>query len=321
MNPARAIASPARLKQAGILGMNCRNHLYIGALNPRALYPRVDDKLKTKLLLKEAGIAAPRLIGCLKFQHAVKHWQDVVGDNREFVLKPAKGAGGKGIVVVTGRDGDTMVRASGEHFREADMQRHLANLLSGLYSLGGQRDVALFEERIHPHDDFEPFSYRGIPDVRIIVYRGCPVMAMIRLSTRRSDGKANLHQGAVGVGLDIGSGRANHAVLLNRVVDRHPDTGIGFGDLTVPQWEEHLLLATRSADIAGLGYLGADIILDPRTGPLVLELNARPGLAIQTANRCGLRGRLDAIDRALPAKTSAASERVALARTLFGGGD
>jgi D-alanine-D-alanine ligase-like ATP-grasp enzyme len=38
----------------------------------------------------------------------------------------------------------------------------------------------------------------------------------------------------------------------------------------------------------GLGYLGADIVLDHRQGPLLLEANARPGLAIQIANGQGL---------------------------------
>jgi hypothetical protein len=57
------------------------------------------------------------------------------------------------------------------------------------------------------------------------------------------------------------------------------------------------------------------MVLDADLGPLVLELNARPGLAIQIANGRGLRGTLDAIDKADLANLDPAA-RAALIRSI-----
>jgi len=59
-----------------------------------------------------------------------------------------------------------------------------------------------------------------------------------------------------------------------------------------------------------------DLLIDRTRGPLMLELNARPGLAVQLANRDGLQRRLELIDRSLAPGLSGA-ERVALACSLF----
>jgi alpha-L-glutamate ligase-like protein len=163
--------------------------------------------------------------------------------------------------------------------------------------LGGKDDIALIEHLIEFDEIFNDFSFEGVPDIRVIVYRGYPVMSMMRLSTSQSDGKANLHQGAVGVGIDITTGKAISAVQFNRTVKVHPDTQKELMLLEVPYWNEILTLATRAYDITKLGYLGADIVLDKTHGPMLLELNARPGLAIQIANGSGLLNRFKIIDK------------------------
>ncbi|MCV6604657.1 MAG: alpha-L-glutamate ligase-like protein, partial [Porticoccaceae bacterium] len=143
-----------------------------------------------------------------------------------------------------------------------------------------------------------------------------PVMAMLRCSTRESDGKANLHQGAVGVGVDIVSGTSICAVQHNCNVERHPDTGHSFDGLSIPQWSKILKLAAGCFEMTGLGYLGADVVLDSKRGPLILEINARPGLAIQIANRAGLRKRLQEIDLLKPGPRDVDS-RIADSKRLF----
>ena len=45
-----------------------------------------------------------------------------------------------------------------------------------------------------------------------------------------------------------------------------------------------------------MGYLGVDIVIDATAGPLMLELNARPGLNIQIANQEGLVHRLRSVE-------------------------
>ncbi|WP_136067707.1 alpha-L-glutamate ligase-like protein [Modicisalibacter radicis] len=308
-------ASPGRLKAKGIIGMNRRNIRYIGRYNDRRLYPLVDDKLKTKLLATQHGITTPALIGTIATQFDVKRIGAMVEAHPGFVIKPAKGSGGKGILVIEHHDGEGYVKPSGHRLQHEDLQRHVSNILSGLYSLGGTPDVALVESLIAFDETLAAYTYEGVPDIRVIVFQGYPVMAMMRLSTAASDGKANLHQGAVGVGLDIASGHALRGVQFDRPRSDHPDTGHELASLHVPDWEVLLRLAASCYEMTGLGYLGTDMVLDRHNGPMLLELNARPGLAIQMTNGEGLRPRLDLIERQTPGVGVA--ERVAFARHHF----
>lgn len=272
--------------------MNKRNVYYIAQHNPRHLYPTVDDKLQTKELCHSHDIAVPKLLGVCRIQQHTKDLIEFLKPYDQFVIKPAKGSGGKGILVVSGRDGDYFIKPSGVKVSHQELRRHVSNILSGLFSLGGKTDNALIEEMVQFTDDFNGFSYEGVPDIRVILFKGYPVMAMTRLSTHASDGKANLHQRAVGVGLSIKTGKAISAVQNNTPLKHHPDTGRVLTELIIPDWQQVLVLASRSYEVSGLGYLGVDIVLDRHRGPLLLELNARPGLAIQMANQAGLEPRL-----------------------------
>ncbi|GAL05367.1 alpha-L-glutamate ligase family protein [Photobacterium aphoticum] len=221
-------------------------------------------------------------------------------------------------MIVKHKDG-IYVKPSGAEINREDVERHITNTLAGLFSLGGKNDVAMVENLIQFDDVFDGFSYEGVPDVRVIVFKGYPVMAMMRCSTAASDGKANLHQGAVGVGIDIATGKAIRAVQFNQPIERHPDTDRLLSELSVPNWEKLLTLASSAWEMTGLGYMGTDMVLDKSKGPMVLELNARPGLAIQIANGCGLLPRLKHIENlGTPAKPLTPEERVAYAAEQFG---
>src|SRR5262249_8259025 len=155
---------------------------------------------------------------------------------------------------------------------------------------------AILQQRVRLHPDFEPIAYKGIPDIRVILYRHEPAMAMLRLPTKASNGRANLHQGGIGTGVDLSSGLTHHAVQRNRFVLEHPDTGVAVVGRRVPHWKEVLDTSRRVAEAVGLGYVGVDIVIDAEQGPMLLEANARPGLAIQIANARGLLPRLAEID-------------------------
>lgn len=317
-------ASPKRLREQGVVGMNKRNVFYIAQHNPRHLYPTVDDKLQTKKLCHEHDIAVPKMLGVCRVQPHVNQLPEFLQPYTQFVIKPAKGSGGKGILVISGRDGDDFLKPGGQRVTIKELQRHVSNILSGLFSLGGKPDNALIEDMVQFTEDFEGFSFEGVPDVRVILFKGYPVMAMTRLSTHASDGKANLHQGAVGVGLSIATGKALSAVQYDRPITHHPDTNRELLELVVPNWTELLVLSSRAYDVSGLGYLGVDIVLDKRHGPLLLELNARPGLAIQIANRAGLEPRLQWVleqekhaEVAVPRIERSASEKVSLAMSAM----
>lgn len=311
--------SPFKLAKIGIMGMNVRNCRYISPYNPRDLYPLVDDKLKTKKIALKYGVTVPNLIGCIRHQYEVGDFAKLIGDRTEFCVKPAQGSGGKGILVIVGRVGDKYIKPNHQEVSILDIERHISNILAGLFSLGGKLDKVLIEELIHFDNVFDGYSYEGVPDTRVIVFRGFPVMSMMRLSTARSDGKANLHQGAVGVGLCLNTGRAIRAVQFNSPVQQHPDTGKNLYELRVPHWDKVLKLASSCYEMSGLGYIGTDIVLDRDKGPMLLELNARPGLAIQIANAAGLLPRLRKIEKLLeddPRMT--AEEKIEYSKKNFG---
>jgi alpha-L-glutamate ligase-like protein len=305
-----------RLDEAGVLGINRRNAEYTLIYNQRRLYPLVDDKLLTKELARKAGAAVPELYGVIATQREVKTLGAIVGMRQDFVIKPARGFGGEGIVVIAERSRGAYRTASGTVMEEGQLAFHVSGILSGIYSLGGQPDKALIEYRVKFDPVFEAITFRGVPDIRIVVFLGVPAMAMVRLPTRASDGKANLHRGAIGTGVDIATGRTLTAVWRNSVVTEHPDTGSPVAGVAIPGWPALLDLAARSYEMTGLGYQGIDIVLDRDLGPLILELNARPGLNIQIANRAGLHKRLAAVE-ANRARLATVADRVAFAVEHF----
>ena len=284
-----------RLREAGVLGINQRNADYVLPNNPRRFYPLVDDKEKTKKLAITAGIAVPDLYHVIEIERQIKDLPMIIEPYQEFVVKPACGSGGDGIIVIKGRRKGLYRRASGLLMHEAELQYHVSNVLSGMYSLGGQSDKCLIEYMVKFDDVFSNVTYLGVPDIRIIVFLGVPVMAMVRLPTRMSDGKANLHQGAIGAGIDINSGKTLTAVWKNDIITEHPDTGYDVSGVQVPHWDTMLEIASRCYELTGLGYQGIDLVLDKDKGPLMLEVNARPGLNIQIANGSGLLHRLEKV--------------------------
>lgn len=307
----------AGLRRAGVLGLNCRNSEYTLKYNKRRFYPLVDDKVLCKQRMKERRLPVPDLIAVVEFNSQASHLEELIGDNNEFVIKPANGSGGNGILVITDRKADYFLDSDSKLVLKEDLAHHLTNVIGGLYSLGGQPDVAMIESLVHFDPLFAQLTYHGVPDIRVIVFKGYPVMAMTRLPTRMSHGKANLHQGAIGAGIDLASGITLGGVSGNNLVETHPDTGHAIEGFRVPHWDRIMSMAAQCYEAVELGYLGVDIVLDRDHGPLILELNARPGLNIQLANRRGLRSRLDAVE-ALGSRHELPDERVAWSLRNFG---
>jgi alpha-L-glutamate ligase-like protein len=276
------------LRKFGIVGMNGRNLDFVGEHNRRKFYPVADSKLITKKLAQSVGINVPELYGVIEFQHDVKRFAEIVKDHSSFVIKPVRGSGGEGIIVIKDRAYNGYRKASGDILDMADIKYHLQNILSGMFSLGGQPDSALIEQTVEFDPIFSDITYQGVPDIRVIVRREKPLMAMLRLPTKASDGKANLHMGGIGAGIDMESGITTTAVQYNRYIERHPETGVLLAGHQIPNWQTILEIAVKMQQISGLGYVGVDIVLDRRFGPMILEINARPGLAIQIANAKGL---------------------------------
>lgn len=306
-------------KGSQILGMNARNLKYIRPNNLKRSIRIADDKMLSKRILKKGDIPVPKLIAKVKNHEDLENF-DWTRLPNGFALKPNRGLGGEGILVVYGKKKgrpDAWVKADGAMVTIEDLKNHIRGILDGNFSLSETPDTAFFEERVKLLKLFKPYSYKGIPDIRVIVYNKVPVMAMLRLATKESRGKANLQQGAIGVGIDLATGVTTTAIQgKGRTIEYVPGTRLLLSGVKIPYWKEILELAVKAQEVSGLGFLGADVTIDKERGPVFLELNARPGLSIQIANMTGLKKRLERVD-GLNIKTIKRGVKVGM--NLFGG--
>jgi len=315
-------------KRKEILGLNRRNQYYIRRLNPRKGKRIADNKLLTKKVLAQLNIKTPEVYKVIRHRSQVPFidWDSLP---KSFVLKPNRGSAGAGILVFYGKKKGqkAWIRPNGQIMTSSDISRHVEKILEGRFSMGGRKDIAIFEQRVVNHPILKPYCYKGIPDIRLIVFNNVPVMAMIRLPTKRSDGKANLHAGGICAGIDMASGVTTVAMQMKSgsfQEDTYEDVEFTYdtaeelplSGLKIPFWDEILEIGIKCQQASGLGYVGVDIALDRSKGPVVFELNVRPGLGIQTANNAGLRSRLERIEGL---KIKSIKHGMRVTKNLFGG--
>lgn len=299
----------------GVVGINMRNARYLLPNNPRKLYQRVDNKLQTKALAEERGLEVPKTYLVVSSPHDVARMEKKLREYDSFVMKPARGSGGKGVLVIDHCEDDCYIKPSGTRLSGAELRHHAENILAGLYSLGGNRDNALIEYRVKPAKVLTDISFQGAPDIRIVMLHGYPVMAMLRSTTKESDGRANLHQGAIGIGIDLATGKTVRAVHYGKMVTVHPDLKSSLIGVQMPAWDKILEIAVTCHEMTELGYLGVDLMVDETKGPLMIEVNARPGLAIQMANGVGLMNRLlPVVERHKEKPHETGAERIAFSQ-------
>ena len=276
-----------RSRYGTLVGMNARNVALVRGYNRREDYVFADDKILCKSLLERGGVAVPPTIATGEGLRDIPRLLALLRGRSNFVVKPASGSGGDGIVVVGEADEGGWQTAKGRFVDEAELGRHLAEIVFGAFS-NDLEDRILIEERIVPHALFAEFFSGGVSDIRIILLEGVPLMGMVRIPTLASGGRANLHQGGIGVAMDLATGVTFRAVSRGESVLRHPETDGALIGRQLPHWEQTLEVARLAAASVPLGYVGVDIVVDAVRGPLVLELNARPGLEIQNINGRGL---------------------------------
>lgn len=310
------------------LTKNERNKVYLRKNSSlgRAI---ADSKHKTKILLGKAGVGVPTLIKRFRDGSEVGKfkWEKLDGN---FVVKPVSGYGGEGILIIRKRivgkksevEGETRFQLmDGRIVSVGEINNHCQNVLAGKYSLHGMPDTVLVEERIKIHPMFLAITKSGTPDIRVIVYNRVPVMAMFRIPTEKSKGKANLQQGAMGLGVDLATGITTFGIEgkgeeIKKLYDSGKKKWIKVNGIKVPLWREILETAVNCQKaIPGLGFLGVDVVLDKERGPMVLEVNSRPGLSIQICNKAGLKQRMEKVDDIDVRSTNHA---VTLAKYLFG---
>jgi alpha-L-glutamate ligase-like protein len=304
-----------------ILGINERNYGYVNRYNPPHSREIANDKLLTKDFLAKAEVPTTKTIDIIRSRKQLDSFKfDELP--KSFVIKPVNGAEGGGIEIIFNRDKfGNYVASDGQRLSQDALRGHIADILEGRYSRTDSPDRAFIEERVQPHSKFRPYIYRGTPDVRVLVFRGIPVMGMIRWPTRESKGKANLSQGAVGSGIDIATGVTTHSMQEDdngriHSVDFVEKSHVRYSGFKIPFWDKILAQSIKAARATGLGFAAIDFLIDREHGPLVVEVNARPGLRIQVTNQDGLKWRLEHVKH-IPVKSDIHAIR--LAKDLFGG--
>ena len=271
-----------------VLGMNSRNRNYVNRLNPTELLDLAADKLRSKDVLQEANVPVAKTYAVCKSFRELPEFMQTLSDLGAFALKPNRGSQGNGIMIIRGRDEKNFVTASGKVRTPEDLSRHVGEILNGSFSQSGEEDYAYVEPLLSQHSDLSTLSDFGLSDIRVILHKQRPVSAMLRLPTEKSGGKANLHQGAIGLAIDIETGKVTNAALKGTTTPEHPDTGAELIGFKIPKWRQIVDISIAAAEAVPLGYIGVDICLDEDRGPLVLEVNGRPGIEIQNVQQKGL---------------------------------
>lgn len=284
------------MKISSILGLNARGSLFTSKYNSRKAKNIANSKIQTAKVLKADNVPTPKIISKFKKLEDVNvfDWSKLP---ERFAIKPSRGLGGDGIIVIKKKlKNGNFLTTSREEKTIDDFKLQIADILEGAYSMKNEPDVAFIQEYVGRHSAFRKLAYRGTPDIRVIVFNKIPVMAMLRLPTKDSGGRANLHQGALGLGIDLATGITTKAIQYNRQIVYKPNTTRKLNGIKIPYWNSILEIAVRAQIASNLGYAGVDIVLHPEKGPMVIELNAQPGLSIQLANMEGLKKRLERVD-------------------------
>lgn len=298
-----------------VLSLNARALHYTTAANVRAAIRLANDKLGTKRTLQKAGVPVPRLYAVVASYGDLKRfrWTKLPPS---FVVKPASSSGGGGVSVIFGRNKKgNWVKADKTEIFIPELRNHVLNILDGNFSRGNVPDAALFEQRVRNHAALKPYCVKGVPDIRVLVYNLVPIMAMLRLPTEESGGRANLHTGGIGVGIELAEGITTTAIHHGQLIETLPSQRLPLAGIRIPEWQKILHMAVETAQATGLRFAGVDIALDRDDGPVVLEINARPGLDIQLANMAPLRSRLRRVEGL---NVSRATKGVQLGMNLFG---
>jgi alpha-L-glutamate ligase-like protein len=304
------------MKLSSILGLNARTQLFAYRYNTRRGKNIADSKIQTARVLKKAEVSHPKIYKIFRDPREVLefNWESLPP---KFALKPSRGMGGEGIVVVKRKLKDSAwMTTQKEKITTEDLKLHTLDILEGAYSMGNVPDVAFIQEYVGRAEVFKKWAYRGTPDIGVIVFNKIPVMAFLRLPTKESGGRANLHQGAIAAGIDMATGITTHAIWHGEEIVFKPGTEQKLRGIKIPNWNQVLEVAIKTQEASHLGYCRVDVVIHPEKGPMILELNAQPGLQIQLANMEGLKKRLERVEDLDVTDTE---HGVNLAKALFAG--
>lgn len=279
--------------QNNTLGINKRNRDYVYQLNERKLLQLAIDKIETKKVLLQEGVPVPQTLDACDSFRDLDIFVEHLKDFKSFVVKPNRGSQGNGILVIVDNDDGTFVTASGKRYNLIDIRYHVTEIITGNFAQDGAPDTAYIEPLLIEHHGISKIANLGLSDIRVILCNQKIISCMLRVPTKLSEGKANLHQGAIGLSVDIETGVTTKCSFKGKELTKHPDTGTELIGVQIPFWAKIKQMAENSQKAIPLGYIGVDICIDEKLGPMVLEVNGRPGLEIQNVQHKGFSGEME----------------------------
>ncbi len=242
-----------------------------------------DDKIVTAAMLQAYDVAQPKLLFSYEKEQffnpanarvAAAEINAIIeaSQSLKIFLKPSFGSGGKGILVFEKKEGK-YVNSNNEPLNADFFIREL----KGAFYFVQQGLVHSAEmSRIYPN---------SINTFRIVTeYKNGEAKILFAIFRMGQGGKNldNASSGGLYLKVDIDTGMmSDHALSFSRdIYTTHPDTGFTFKGAQLECWEEiksFVLLTAKK--FRKLRYIGWDVAFT-NEGPVVIEINKRPGVGI-----------------------------------------
>ncbi|MDX1647015.1 MAG: sugar-transfer associated ATP-grasp domain-containing protein [Longimicrobiales bacterium] len=242
-----------------------------------------DDKLRYELLLRGAGLPAPRTravigsaappdISSIRSSDELEAYLSAP-DRYPLFAKPMHGIRSGGTALLRGFDADSATVRVGPH--RVALQELAAFLLDA-------EDAYLLQDLLRPDDRTRAWGGDKLMSTRIVVTTDSRDevsfhAALAKIPVGSHDVDNFWRAGNIAAGLDLDSGRIVRAVSmadgLPVELTSHPDTGAELTDLTMPGWSDLKALVAAAAPLfAGLRVQAWDVALADQ-GPVPLEVN------------------------------------------------
>ena len=141
----------------------------------------------------------------------------------------------------------------------------------------------LIEEVVEQHETMNSMSPSSVNTIRIITIRNGEkvtlVAGCVRVS-RSGNVVDNFNAGGLSGILDINTGKivTDGYDKFRATFKNHPDTGTQFMGFEIPMWDDVVDLVTEAAKVVPeVRYIGWDVAISKKYGPLLIEGNSYPG--------------------------------------------
>lgn len=207
--------------------------------------------------------------------------------SQRLIFKPRVGSQGRGLILASFRDeGGDLRAAVGD--QDYSLSEFVKELLCNVELQHCGSTQWIIQECVPQHSFLSRISPYGVNTIRIVTFITSDDIIKIPLSALRLGRKGefvdNWSRGGFSVAVDRETGRLGKGYSKPRFggewAGAHPDTGVEFEGLYVPEWDKILDLCRRAASsLSDLRTVGWDVALT-ENGPMIIEGNPVWGLPV-----------------------------------------